>query len=178
MTENGTWSFSNFSTIAVDAGGNWTLNGGNIATVLDNGIINVTGSLTVSSAIDAASSGVFQLHHRRLPGCRRGAGHGNTDGIRGQQRTAGRQRIVLRHQRGHILLCRTIAGTIGSGDLVDLKQFGATGAALQFDTTTGILQLTNSAAQRASLAFQTSSLGSGTFHAVSDGSTGLLLTIA
>ena len=57
------WSFfGGFSTIAVDAGANWTVSGTNgIANVSNAGTVAVLGSLDITSAIDAASSGLFQL---------------------------------------------------------------------------------------------------------------------
>ena len=64
----------------------------------------------------------------------------------------------------------------GAGAGVDLKQFAAAGAATQYDPTTGILQLSNSAGQLASLSLQPSSLGTGVFHVSSDGGGEILLT--
>ena len=62
------------------------------------------------------------------------------------------------------------------GSTVDLKDFGITGLHDSFSASSGLLQLTNSAAQVATLDFQTSSLGAGTFHFNSDGGGGLLIT--
>jgi hypothetical protein len=39
-----------------------------------------------------------------------------------------------------------------------------------------VLQLSNGSSQAASLDFQTASLGSGGFHAIGDGATGILIT--
>jgi hypothetical protein len=64
----------------------------------------------------------------------------------------------------------------GPPPAIDLKDFAVAGAALNFDPANGLLQLTNSSVQTATLDFQVATLGSGTFHAVSDGGTGLLLT--
>jgi hypothetical protein len=63
-----------------------------------------------------------------------------------------------------------------AGDSIDLKGFGAAGAAFQFDSATGILQITNGAAQHASLNFQPASLGAGTFHAATDGNGGTFIS--
>ena len=55
-------TFKHFQTLAVDAGATWTLTGSNTAaTVLDNGTLNIAGSLVVSSAINPASTGLFQI---------------------------------------------------------------------------------------------------------------------
>jgi hypothetical protein len=63
-----------------------------------------------------------------------------------------------------------------AGDTIDLKDFGFAGAALNYDSSTGMLQLSDSAGQAASLGFQASSLGSGIFHVASDGASGVLIT--
>jgi hypothetical protein len=65
-----------------------------------------------------------------------------------------------------------------SGDTIDLKDFSFAGATLNFDPTAGLLQLANSSSQAASLSFQTSSLGPGTFQLASDGTSGVLITHA
>jgi hypothetical protein len=57
-----------------------------------------------------------------------------------------------------------------------LKNFSSAGGAFNYDSSTGILQISNSANQAASLSFQTSSLGSGAFHIASDGASGVLIT--
>jgi hypothetical protein len=62
-----------------------------------------------------------------------------------------------------------------AGDTIDLRQFSAAGTATQYDSSTGLLQVSNSAQQHASLEFQASSLGSGTFHFASDGNGGILI---
>ena len=59
-----TWSFKNFASIVVDLAAAWTLNGSNtVTTILNNGTLNIasSGSLTVTNAIDPASTGVFAL---------------------------------------------------------------------------------------------------------------------
>jgi hypothetical protein len=63
------------------------------------------------------------------------------------------------------------------GDKIDLRQFGLAGATTQYDATTGLLQLSNSASQRATLGFQPGSLGSGSFHLAPDGGSGILITL-
>jgi hypothetical protein len=61
-------------------------------------------------------------------------------------------------------------------DSIDLPQFASTNVALNFNSSTGVLQISNGASQLASLKFQVSSLGIGTFHATSDGSSGTFIT--
>jgi hypothetical protein len=51
-----------FGTVAVDTGASWTFSGtDNVANIVNNGFINIAGSLDVSSAVDPTSSGVFFL---------------------------------------------------------------------------------------------------------------------
>ncbi|HEY7581575.1 MAG TPA: alkaline phosphatase family protein, partial [Acetobacteraceae bacterium] len=63
-TENGkTWAFSNFTSLAVDAGASWTLSGTNtIAGIQDNGTLSIadSGKLTVTAAL-TPSTGLFSL---------------------------------------------------------------------------------------------------------------------
>jgi hypothetical protein len=62
------------------------------------------------------------------------------------------------------------------GSTIDLESFSIAGLSMNFSS--GLLQLSNSASQLATLDFQTSSLGIGSFHFNSDGSGGVLITHA
>jgi hypothetical protein len=64
----------------------------------------------------------------------------------------------------------------GSGDTIDLKNFAAAGVTLNYNSSSGVLQVANGSNQMASLKFQSSTLGSGTFQYAGDGATGILLT--
>jgi hypothetical protein len=68
--------------------------------------------------------------------------------------------------------------SFAAGDTIDLKNFSFAGAALNFDSSSGLLQLANGANQAASLSFQTSSLGPGAFQLASDGTNGVFITHA
>jgi hypothetical protein len=68
--------------------------------------------------------------------------------------------------------------SFGTSDVIDLLNFGATGANSSFDSTTGLLQVSNAAQQNATLKFETASLGPGTFQTSSDGGSGILVKIA
>jgi hypothetical protein len=61
------------------------------------------------------------------------------------------------------------------GSTIDIKDFSTTGLTTSYSSATGLLQLTNSASQVASLHFQNSSLGLGTFHVVSDSGGGVFI---
>ena len=54
--------FWGFQSLNVDAGGDWTLTGSDaIANVTDNGALTINGSLDVTSALNPASTGAFDL---------------------------------------------------------------------------------------------------------------------
>ena len=64
-----------------------------------------------------------------------------------------------------------------SGDKVDLKNISSVGVTFSYNASTGLLQVSNGASQVATLDFQNSTLGSGTFQATSDGGLGTLITL-
>ena len=172
----GTGSFNNFQVLAVDTGANWTLNGANI---LDNGTISIAGSLNVSTAIDASSTGLFQL--------------GSGAALEVAAATGTATQINFLDSTSELIIDNTAsfgtnvgtasyAGTqlqhFVSGDKIDLKNFSSAGVTLNYNASTGVLQVSNGASQVASLDFQTSSLGGATFPATSDGATGTFITTA
>ena len=65
-----------------------------------------------------------------------------------------------------------------AGSTIDLKGFGADGLHACFSAATGLLQMSNSAAEVATLDFQPRGLGPGTFLFASDGAGGLLVSHA
>jgi len=168
--------FDGFDTLKVDAGASWTLNGPNtIGTTLNNGHLDVAGSLDVTTAVDPNSTGIFQLDGP------------STLEIAAALGTASK----ISFAAGSSLLIDSTAqfgqgvGTSGytgpllekfGGSSIDLKSFDMTGANMTFSNASGLLQLTNAASQLATLKFQTSSLGAGTFHVTGDGGTGILIT--
>jgi hypothetical protein len=174
----GTGSFNHFQVLAVDAGASWTLNGANIApTVLDDGTVNIAGSLDVSTAVDPNSTGLFQL------------GSGATLEVAADTGTAtpvnfqgGSSELII----DNAALFGTNVGTasyagpqlqaFAPGDKIDLKNFSSAGVTLSYNASTGLLQVSNSANQVASLDFQTSSLASSSFAAASDGAGGIFIT--
>ena len=64
-----------------------------------------------------------------------------------------------------------------SGDKIDLKNISSAGVTFSYNSSTGLLQVSNGASQVATLDFQNSSLGSGSFDATSDGGTGTFITL-
>jgi hypothetical protein len=169
----GTGSFNHFQVLAVDAGATWTLNGANIL----NGTISIVGSLNVSTAIDPSSTGLFQL------------GSGATLEVAADTGTA--TQVNFQGSSSELIidnaaLFGTNVGTASyagpqlqhfvPGDKIDLKTFSSASVTLNYNASTGVLQVSNSANQVASLDFQTSNLGGTTFQATADGATGILIT--
>ena len=173
----GTGSFNNFQVLAVDAGATWTLNGANIApTVLNNGTVSIAGSLDVSTAIDPSSTGLFQLGSGAT--LEVAAATGTTTQINFQDSSE----LIIDNAAsfGTNVGTASYAGPqlqhFAPGDKIDLKNFSSAGVTLNYNASTGVLQVSNSANQVASLDFQTSSLGSSAFAAASDGATGIFIT--
>jgi hypothetical protein len=146
-----------------------------IGTVADDGTLNVSGSLTVSAAIDPTSTGLFEL-----------AGGSTLEvaaalGISTRMRFDTGSELVIDHAGSFGVNVGTnhYAGSLledFGGATIDIKDFSDTGLSMHYTKGTGLLQLSNSANQVATLDFQNSTLGGGTFHVGYDGSTGVLIT--
>lgn len=174
----GTSQFQNFQSLQVDSGAGWTLHGaGNsIAVVIDNGVLAIDGSLDVSVAVDVGSTGSFLL--------------GSGDSLEIAQALGSASRIDFQNSGELIIDNAALFGTgVGTaaykGDLlenfspgsaIDLHNFSLAGAIFNYNAPSGLLQITNSAHQLATLDFQDSTLAGGTFHLGTDGSSGVLIT--
>ena len=179
VTQNGqSWLFTQFGSLVFDAGSNWTLNGTDTApTIVNHGILDIKGSLSISTAIDPASTGVFRIDSGAALDVASVLG-GST-----QMQFLSGSKLVIDNAGsfGTNVGAATYAGPLLRGfaaDTIDVKNFGATGAALNYNSSTGMLQVSNDASQAASLLFQTSSLGGGTFHVAGDGTSGIFITHA
>jgi len=173
----GSFLFSNFGTVAVDSGASWSMIGANsVASAQVDGSLVVNGSLAVTAVIDAASSGTILLDSSATIDVAAALG----TNVQISFSAASGLIIGAAGSFGVNVGTASYAGPLldnfGTGASVDILDIGATGAALSFNSATGVLQITNGAGQDASLDFQTSSLGSGSFHAASDGGSGTLLT--
>ncbi|MBW0005827.1 MAG: VCBS repeat-containing protein [Hyphomicrobiales bacterium] len=167
ITGVGSGTFSNFQTLAVDGGGTWTLTGTNaVPTVLDSGNVILSGPFT----------GLFQLQT------------GSTLEVAAPATTttqidfAGASKLIVDNPStfgtnvGTPSYTGPVLENFVNGDGIDLKGFSSSNVTLNFNATTGLLQLSNGASQVATLAFQASSLGSTNFTATSDGAGGTLIT--
>jgi hypothetical protein len=65
----------------------------------------------------------------------------------------------------------------GAGDAIDFKAVGSAGITLDYTSSPGLLQVASGGAAVASLVFQNSSLGAGTFHAADDGFGHTIITL-
>jgi hypothetical protein len=127
-------------------------------------------------AVDVGSAGSFQL----------GAG----DSLEIAQALGSGSRIAFQNSGELLLDNAALFGTgVGTaaykGDLlenfspgssIDLHNFSLAGAIFDYNAPSGLLQITNSAHQFATLDFQASTLAGGTFHLGTDGSSGVLIT--
>jgi hypothetical protein len=64
----------------------------------------------------------------------------------------------------------------GSGSTINIKNVSSANSSFNYNAATGLLQISNSAGQTASLDFQNSTLGAGSFQLASNGHGGILLT--
>jgi hypothetical protein len=174
--------FLGFPTVDVDTGANWTV-GGTIATLLNDGTLAVTSgsSLDISSAVNASSSGIFLLSGKAS--LEIAALLGTNVKIEFLAVTpSSKLAIDTAAQFGVNVGKSNYAGPLledfKAGDVIDLKNIAATGLKLNYSTTTGTLQISNSSGGIvASLQFQNSSLGTGSFQAAADSSHGTFLTL-
>ena len=133
----------------------------------------------MSTAIDASSTGLFQL------------GSGATFEVAAATGAAAQINFLGSSSELIIDNAASFGTNVGtasyagtqlqhfiSGDKIDLKNFSSAGVTLTYNASTGVLQVSNGASQVASLDFQTSSLGGPTFVAASDGASGTFITTA
>ena len=63
-----------------------------------------------------------------------------------------------------------------AGNVIDFKNIASAGLSFAYSATTGDLQISAAAGAVATLAFQNSTLGAGTFHLATDNAGGTLIT--
>jgi hypothetical protein len=173
----GTTEFLGFNTLAVDNHADWTLSGANtIATVLDKGLLQVSdGAFDISTAIDPDSTGTFEIAAGATLDVAAALGADTT-----MMFTAGSEVVIGDFaQFGENIGTRQYQGSLLTGfggSTIDLDGFSMTDLQSSFSKHSGLLQLSNGDSQMATLDFQTSTLGAGTFHFASDGNNGVLIT--
>ena len=170
LNTGSTGSFQKFAALVVDAGASWTLSGSNtIASVTDDGSLVITGALPAATYQIGFAGGGGTLEVASAPASASPMSFlGNSTLIIDNAATFGAN-------VGSASYAGPLLESFGAGDTVDIKNFSPGNASYTYNSTTGLLQIV-SGTQTASLDFQTSTLGSGTFNFTSDGGTGLLLT--
>jgi hypothetical protein len=176
-----TWSFKNFTTIAEDAGGVWTLNGKNtVATLLNSGTLNIASgaSLTVTAAIDPSSTGVFNLNSNAILEIAANVGSGDRIAFLNPAKAIIDKASLFGTNVGKSTYTGPLIEDFGAGDSIDLKDIASAGVTLSYAGSTGLLQIASGGTGVASLLFQNSSLGLGVFRSADDGSGHALITLA
>jgi hypothetical protein len=173
----GSSSFSGFQTLIDDLGGDWTLTGSNtIANVTDNGSLVAAGSLHVTTAVTSTSAGQFELQAgASLEVAADSAANSQIDFLGASQLTIDNAALFGTGVGGSSYAGPQLED-FGVGDIVDLHSFSAAAAALLYNPANGLLQVTNGSSQVATLDFQNSTLGSGSFSFASDGSGGVKIS--
>ena len=173
----GSSSFSGFQTLIDDAGGDWTLTGSNsIANVTDNGSLVAAGSLHVSTAVSSTSTGQFDLQAGGLLEVAADAAANSQIDFLGASQLTIDNAALFGTGVGGSSYAGPLLENFVTGDTIDLHSFSATGAALLYNPADGLLQITNGSSQVATLDFQNSTLGTGSFSFASDGSGGIKIT--
>jgi hypothetical protein len=172
--------FVGFADYGVGIGASWSLDGStSIQVVLDDGSISLSASATLSitGSISAESSGVFQL------------GLGATLnvaadlGTQSKMSFLGNANLVIENassfgtQSGTSTYGGPLLENFVAGDVIDLQSISAAGDTIDFSASTGLLQVMNGSTALATLAFQDSTLGAGTFHVGGDSAGHAMITL-
>jgi hypothetical protein len=172
-------NFLGFNTLDVDNGAMWRLSGpGNtIATVLNDGNLEVAGKFQVTTQVDPNSTGVFELDSGSVLEVAKAVG------ISSKMSFAGGSELLVDDYNsfGQNVGTSTYAGSVlqnfGGDGTIDLKNFSSANIGSSFSVSGGILQLQlNNGTQMATLDLQNSGLHAGSFHFSSDGGSGVLIT--
>ena len=153
--------------LQADSGATLSLTGatGTAATVTNNGTVSlgVGDNLDVTGSVNAASTGVFLLNNSSVLEVAVDKGTSNKMSFIG----TGQLSVDAVAQFGNNVGLGTYTGPLlenfGVGDVVQLKDLNFVGASIvSYTAATGLLQLANGAT-KATLLFQNSSLGAGSF---------------
>ena len=166
------------ATLAVASGGLLIGTGTLMGTMANAGTVEATGgTLDLAGSVDPASSGLFAINTASLLEIAADTGTTNTMRLIG---SSGELAIDAVAQFGTHVGQASYTGPLienfGAGGSIDLKNMGFAGAIIDnYAPGTGLLQLRNGAVV-ATLAFQNSSLGAGSFHIDDDGSGHVLVS--
>ena len=170
--------------LQADAGATLALNGAGAntaGTVLDNGTVSIAAgdSLQVTGSVDPTSTGVFQLNNATVLEVAVDQGASNQMSFLG---SSGNPELIVDHasQFGTNVGTTSYTGPLmlnfGVGDEIDLKDVVFGGLTPNYTSGTGLLQVNNGSSNVATLAFQNSSLGAGSFFLTNDGLGGTMVT--
>jgi hypothetical protein len=173
-------AFTGFGSVAADSGANWTLNGSNTAgTVSNDGTLAIAsgGSLDVQTAIDPASTGLFELNANSSLEMASDLGSSDQLAFLGPSEAIIDSASLFGTNVGQSNYAGPLIEDFASGDSIDLKDIALAGVSLDYASTTGLLQVFSGGTDVASMLFQTSSLATGVFQSSDDGSGHTLITL-
>jgi len=175
--------FTGFETLDVDAGASWAISG-KIFDLLNDGQVNILSGtdLDITGGVIGSSTGIFELTDNATLDI--ASLWGSTTQIEFLGGTHEDSLVIGNPSRfGLHVASSDFAGPtledFKAGDSIDLKRIGSVGLSLNYNSLSGVLQVSSgSGGIVASLQFQNSSLGAGTFGLTSDGATGSLVTLS
>lgn len=197
-------NFTGFGSIAVDSAANWTLSGTNtigklptygalsvansgtldvngnttLGTIVNNGTIALAtnASLDVLTDIDPSSAGVFDLNNGALMTINADTGGAYQIAFVGTSEVNINNSTAFGSNVGLTTYTGPLIEDFGIGDTIIFKNFDGLNATSSFSSSSGLLQIDIAGTPVASLLFQTSSLGSGTFHTALASGSSMALT--
>ena len=172
--------FNGFQSLVVDSGASWSFTGtGNtIANLTVNGALTLGGSLDVTGAVSVGSAGAFDLNASAVLELAAATGSQTAVSFLGASELVVDNAALFGTGVGGTSYQGSQLEDFGAGDSVDIRNFLALGATLAYDSTSGLLQISNGS-QQATLDFQQSTLGGGSFQIGADASgSGVLITLS
>jgi hypothetical protein len=174
-------SFTGFGSVAADSGANWTLTGSDtVGTVLNDGTLAVAtgGSLDVTTEIDPASAGLFELNSGASLEIAADAGSANQIAFLAPSEAIIDAASLFGTNVGQSNYTGPLIEDFGAGDSIDLKDIASAGITLNYTSATGLLQVASGGTDVASLLFRNPSLGVGAFHPADDGFGHTVITLS